>query len=188
MVHSLDPNFSIQCDFVGCSRTFKNFRTYQNHRNSHRKSERGEEAQDTFDIDSNSELDADRPSYQYTPPTETDMQSYAARWILGTSEKRSLTRIASLGIVEDVSTLIKFVTEVLQQQVGCILRENGINSSAVTSGLDDIFASPVTTPFNGLLSFYQQLQYYGEHFNFIVSFSIEMVIPLKNKSIIMVSL
>ena len=36
VVHSLDPNFTIQCSVNGCNRTFKNFRTYQNHRLTHR--------------------------------------------------------------------------------------------------------------------------------------------------------
>lgn len=31
LVHSNDPDFSIQCSFPDCSRTFVNFRTYQNH-------------------------------------------------------------------------------------------------------------------------------------------------------------
>ena len=34
LVHSSEPGFSIQCTVNGCSRTFKNFRTYQNHKHN----------------------------------------------------------------------------------------------------------------------------------------------------------
>ena len=39
-VHSLYPNFSLQCSKDGCERTFRNFRTYQNHLLSHKKKKR----------------------------------------------------------------------------------------------------------------------------------------------------
>ncbi len=169
MVHSFDPNFSIQCDKHGCARTFKNFRTYQNHRNSHIKSGSDipqEVPEENFQCDDiQPELD------QASPPTEIDMQSYAAKWILGTSEKRSLTRSASLGIVEDVAMLVEFTVETLQTQVQRVMSENDIHSTAVMSGLKEVFTSPVTKPFNGISSFYQQLQYYEKHFNLTVSLS-----------------
>ena len=44
-------------------------------------------------------------------PTVTDMQSYAAKWILKTRETQSLTRSATQGVVEDVQDLISFVTQ-----------------------------------------------------------------------------
>lgn len=46
VVHSADPDFTIQCIDEGCSRTFKNFRTYQNHNLLHHSTEeQDEEAQ-----------------------------------------------------------------------------------------------------------------------------------------------
>lgn len=167
MVHSLDPGFSIQCDNVGCARTFRNFRTYQNHRNSHHKPppDSSEEVlEDDVQYDTMSDLDA----LWLTPPTEIDMKAYAAKWILGTSEKRSLTRSASLGIVEDVSALVGFTVETLHTQVQRILTESGVRSTVLLSKLNEVFTSPVTKPFHKISSFYQQLQHYENHFNMIV--------------------
>ena len=38
-------------------------------------------------------------------PSSSEIQSYAAKWILKTSEMKSLTRTATLGAVEDMSDL-----------------------------------------------------------------------------------
>lgn len=168
MVHLLDPNFSIQCDSVGCARTFRNFRTYQNHRNSHHKST-SDSPQEVSEVDFQLD-DIPLPELdQLSPPSEIDMQSYAAKWILRTSEKRNLTRSASLGIVEDVSTLVEFTVETLQAQVRRLLSENGINSTVIMSRLNEVFTSPITKPFDGISSFYQQLQHFEKHFNLVVS-------------------
>ena len=42
-----------------------------------------------------------------------EMQSHAAKWILKSSEIRTLTRTATLGVVEDVSALVEFVGQEL---------------------------------------------------------------------------
>lgn len=94
LVHAEDPGFSIQCSFDGCSRTFTHFRTYQNHILSHNSIQLREEDQSepTYDCDSNGPLN--KPPYI---PTTEETQSFAAKWILKTSETRSLTRAASVG-------------------------------------------------------------------------------------------
>jgi len=122
-VHSLDPGFSIQCSFAGCSRTFSNFRTYQNHRLIHREQVQVIVADD-LGADGNSipgydaliraeHSPSDCSTGDYSQnhdgvvgelglevnatsnsSTNVDMQTYAAKWILKTSEARSLTRAA----------------------------------------------------------------------------------------------
>ena len=185
VVHSLDPNFTIRCNKDGCSRTFTNFRTYQNHRRTHVSTPPATNVHgDSLDIDTdptssisghdttvNAAMHA--PS-SHTPvpqlPTSAEMQSFAAKWILKTSETRSLTRTATIGIVEDVSELVDTVTQALKHQTQCTLAGRGVDQPTISS-LDEVFASCVAKPFQGLLSFHQQLQYYRSHFNFVVSSS-----------------
>lgn len=166
LVHSLDPNFTIQCTRDDCSRTFRNFRTYQNHILTHQPSEscHGDFEDDTLSLPS---VDNDENFDEVSPylPTAEDMQSFAARWILKTSETRSLTRAATIGIVQDVADMVTCVVQCLLSQAQNLLGESGIDSSR----LEDIFSSHVTQPFRGLTSFRNQLQYYRKHFELIVS-------------------
>lgn len=170
LVHSCEPGFSIQCNAHGCSRTFKNFRTYQNHKLSHNEASLN---QGSSDLDDNSNEDMNP---QQTDPTtnnevhsigSNDIQSYAVKWILKTRESRGLTRAATDGIIEDVQDLIEFVTLHLKSNVDRVLESTNVDQD-ILSAIDDVFNSPVTKPFNGVKSFYQQLQYCKKNFNFVV--------------------
>lgn len=169
-MHSLDPNFSIQCSLDGCSRTFKNFRTYQNHRLTHRPRALDEPpATEIYeDLGENDPHPFETDSTCPYIPSDSEMQSYAAKGILKTSEMRSLTRTATLGVVEDVSDLVEFVGQSLKDQVCHELTSTGVDSTIV-SRVDEIFKGFIVKPFEGLTSFHQQLQYYRRHFNLIVS-------------------
>ena len=156
LVHSLDPNFSVQCSFDGCSRTFKNFRTYQNHRLTHRPR--------ALDVPPATEIPEDLGEIPFPPetasasypciPSNSEMQSYAAKWILKTSEMRSLTRTATLGVVEDVSDLVEFVSQSLKDQVCHELISTGVDSMII-SKVEEIFKGFIVKLFEGLTSFHQ---------------------------------
>ena len=167
VTHSSDPGFSIQCSVSGCSRTFTNFRTFQNHRLTHRGKE--SESGDGTTLDENADTEGDFNSSIAVAhgPTSDDMQSFAAKWILKIRESRSLTRNAMQGVIEDVQDLVSFVGNTMKQQTNAVLRANDIDPSSIT-GLSDVFAGPTTIPFDGLTSFHQQLQYCRKNFNFIV--------------------
>ena len=185
----MDPGFSIQCSFAGCSRTFSNFRTYQNHRLIHREQVQVIVADD-LGADGNSipgydaliraeHSPSDCSTGDYSQnhdgvvgelglevnatsnsSTNVDMQTYAAKWILKTSEARSLTRAASMGIVEDASDFIDFVTDSLRVQ----LTQEFKTDSEVLSRIDQIFQNHFTNPFDNLKSFHQLLQCYKTKF------------------------
>ena len=142
-VPASDPNFLIQCSLNGCERTFENFRTYQNHRLTHRREEPpvspATETEDMDDSVGSSGLEA--PSLPQV--STTDMEYFAAKWILKTRESRSLTRTAMQGVIQDVSDLVTFVTQTLESQMHAVLQSNGIEPESIC-GLDDIFAGPVT--------------------------------------------
>ena len=172
LVHSLDPNFSIQCSYDGCSRTFKSFRTYQNHCLTHRprafdEPPATEEYEDLGESDPCLLETESALSVSYIP-SQSEMQSHAAKWILKTSEMRNLTRTATVGVVEDVSALVEFVGQALKGQVCHELTSAGVDSVAI-SRVEEIFKGFIVKPFEGLTSLHQQLQYYRSHFNFIVS-------------------
>ena len=181
LVHSHDPNFRIQCSFSGCSRTFRNFRTYQNHRLQH--CQRGSQGDDIIEEDDMNEGDVNDRSQgdesmiddEVCAPTVADMQLlFAAKWILKIRETRSLTRSATQGILEDVQDLISFVTQTLQSRTHASLQSNDIDPTTV-SGLSDVFSGPTTKPFEGLASFHQQLQYCRNNFNLIVSMMLSLI-------------
>ena len=73
----------------------------------------------------------------YTSSLETavDMRSFSARWILKTSETRSLTRRATLGIVADVSDMVDFVVESLRTQTNSVLSNAGVDLSTLSTVL-----------------------------------------------------
>ena len=78
-------------------------------------------------------------------------------------------QINFVGVVEDVSDLIKEITSCIEVQVKASLESNGIDFSSVI-GLPDIFlpSNETVTPFSQLMSFYQQLLYYKQNYNLIV--------------------
>ena len=178
LVHSLDPNFSIQCNKDGCSRRFKNFRTYQNHCAMHDRSLSAlgneESSTDTYPTDPGSEHALVTPSDAHNPPptlpsSASEMKPYIAKWILKTSETRSLTRVATLGIVHDVSDLVEFITQALKQQTQHVLGTSGVEQTTI-SAIDEVFSNCVTKPFEDLKSFHQHLQYFRNNFRLIVSY------------------
>ena len=79
-------------------------------------------------------------------------------WILKTRELRGLTRATTDGNIEDVQDLVAFVMQHLKSNVHCVLEPKNVDQDTM-SVVDDVFDSPVTKPFNGVMSFYQQLQY-----------------------------
>ena len=167
LAHSFDPNFQIQCSSEGCSRTFRNFRTYQNHRRTHRPRVEQDDSSSIV-LGSTGSDDLNLASWPHDP-SSNNLQMYTAKWILKISETRNLTRASTLSIIEDVSELIKFVGQSLRVKVCHAISTAGVNLMAIKD-IEGVFHSSVLNPFDGLMSFYQQFQYYRENFNLIVSY------------------
>ena len=110
----------------------------------------------------------DGESLDVLVPSTEDIRSHCAKWILKISETRSLTRRATIGIVEDTASLISFVVQLLRERCSAILAGGEVEPSLV-SHLEELFCFSLVKPFDGLMSFSQQLQYYREHFTLIVS-------------------
>lgn len=170
LVHSKDPNFSIQCQSENCSHAFTNFRTFQNHRRSCSATDStphgvlGETTCESGDQHGEDIINNVLPTSSY-------LQIYCAKWILR-SETRALTRTATLGIVDDVCELVDVITEGLKSKTSSILQSNGVPDYIIVSDVEDTFSSHFVQPFDGLQTFHKQLQYYRHDFGLIVSFDI----------------
>ena len=120
LVHADDPVFNIQCPRKDCLRTFRNFRTYQNHMLRHRKQPRvGEDS----NLDSNLETESDEDTSEnemgdisFPGLSKAEVQSFAVKWILKTRETRDLTRVATQGIIQDVQDIVDLVTQSLRSR------------------------------------------------------------------------
>ena len=175
MVHSSDPDFIIHCPADDCCRTFTNFRTYQNHCLTHRnrvsviaEEVSVEQNSHSMEIGEIEQSETDREMSPVWLPSVDDVKSFMAKWLLKTSETRSLTRTATTGIVEDVTGLIDYVVQCLSSKTSSILVNNGIDTRVITE-VEESFSSAITKPFEGLHSFHHQMQYYLQLFNLIVS-------------------
>ena len=150
LVHSCDPNFSIQCSSEGCSRTFSNFRTFQNHCRMCRAVY--SPGPISLDNDGHSDSHSDAASIVSAAESVTasisadDLQSFSAKWILKTSETRSLTRAATLGIVNDVSDLLGFISDSLKEQIRKVLQQNGVDDSIIRE-IGGVFNGFLVRPF-----------------------------------------
>ena len=178
IVHSSDPGFSIRCSVEGCERTFSNFRTYQNHllsplpdlADEEHDEESNIEETETSECGTCTAKPSSRGSYAPSLPKSEDMKMYCAKWLLKTSETRTLTRAVSVGIVEDVLSLIEFVTNGIKSEIANLLTSNQIDNNVILK-VKELFTNPTLVPFVGLSTFYQQMQYYKDNFNLIVSLS-----------------
>ena len=91
-------------------------------------------------------------------------------WILTTGETRSLTRAATLGIVQDVSCLIDDIVSQIQCNLDIVLQQNSIDPASIIN-LESAFNESYTKPFDCLLTFYQQLQFFQKFIWFNSKFS-----------------
>ena len=186
LVHSQEPSFSIQCS--QCSRTFINFRSYNNHiRIKHSSAcesfdqeistnvDTGETEQDqlalnAYSVSSQSENQPDSQVPVYVSGDSKSLTRYCAKWILKTGETRKLTRHALIGVVQDTSEFFNLVLDIAREQVTNVLKCNSVDS-AIISTVMNIFSKENTNlwPFQSLLTFPLQLKYYRENFDLIVS-------------------
>lgn len=171
-VHSHDSNFKIQCE---CLRTFRNYRTYQNHQLCcverskvlFQQSSPSDSSAINF-IDSNQILEPEPQEQEIIDCHRTesfDMKKYGAQWILKTSESRSLTRTAMTGVIEDVTELVTMITKSICEDVKQFVSEN---SSDIENFVNTL-VTRYSTPFTGISSFHQQIQYYKTNFGLVVS-------------------
>ena len=181
LFHSHQPGFFITCGLHGCLRTFKNFRTFQNHVSDYHAGcdnyvnvEPDSILEDplTDDHDCGDGYDAagDSPANQ-----SLTLQESTALFLMGLKEKHKLTQVALQGVIEGVTSLMQCHLDSLHTQVCQQLRSADTPDSVIGS-LSSLFSENGTVgqPFTGLETQHQQLKFYRDHFNLIVSCSVTM--------------
>ena len=189
LIHSHQPGFSITCGLNGCLRTFKNFRTFQNHVSDYHAgcdnyvnvgasagcepdSILEDPLNDNHDYGAGGDDDAagDIPTNQ-----SLTLQESTALFLMGLKEKHKLTQVALQGVIEGVTSLIQCHLDSLHTQV-CQQLRSADTPETVIGSLGSLFSENGTAgqPFAGLETQHQQLKFYRTHFNLIVSCSVTM--------------
>lgn len=190
-------SFHIECGLGGCPRLFSNFRTYRNHLYSiHTDSDAldlpeptplaslvdgggvGDDDSDgcgIADDDSDGTIgsdDEENATSTTTGPSSSDLlQKAAARFVLKTKESHRLTQTAMNCIIEDVTAFNQITLGELHFAVSERLTAAGVDPQIICS-LAPLFKDDgqFGQPFRGLETTYQQMKYFREHFNLIVSY------------------
>lgn len=177
--HIDDPNFQIQCSNEGCRRTFTHYRTFQNHLLSHTTTSLHtlassaapsvNDESDHYQADNDGNLTISTGNVTELDPCRFTLKDHIAKWILKTGESRYLTRTAMMGILEDVSDIVQLIISHLHSEV-CAFMCSTDTAPDNLHLINEIFQKEsYTLPFNGLDSYYLQLQYFKKHFAFVVS-------------------
>ena len=69
-----------------------------------------------------------------------------------------MSRATTYGIIKDVQDLVDLITQSLRLHLHQALVSKNVNEDTISTTIDDVFDSPVTRLFDGVMSFHQQLQ------------------------------
>lgn len=178
LFHSHQPNFTITCGLHGCLRTFKNFRTFQNHVSNYHAGYAADTSCNTDDNDETRGFDDDseeQPDHDLDPHLgdssngSITLQQSTALFLMGLKEKHKLTQVALQGVIDGATGLMQSRLSSLHAQVSQQLRSSGA-SEVMISSLSSIFSedSIMGRPFYGLETQHQQQSFYRNHFHLIV--------------------
>ena len=174
LFHLHQPHFSVTCGIGGCMRTFTNLRTFQNHISGFHSyvdclegtgDGNAESAQYSDDScnDVSDCMDVDEcDDTTIMPP----LKMSAALFILNLKEKQKLTQVALQKVIEGVTSLFQSHLLTLRDQVCEKIAASGISRNII---LDLFEQEEHTRPFLGLETKHQQLCFFRNHLNFIVS-------------------
>ena len=183
LFHSHQPSFSITCGLNGCLRSFSSFRSFRNHVYSYHGGESSLDLQQTADsgnggigdigdIGGGNDDGDDGASCALEVRDTAPSQRNAAMFLMGLKEKYMITQVALQGVIEGVTNLVQSHLDTLHSQVQQQLLQSGV-SQATIDGIQPLFSDCGTYahPFQGLETQYQQLKFYRQHFNLIVSYT-----------------
>ena len=199
VTHADANSFSIQCTLQGCCRTFRSFKSYQSHIYSHHNTVQSlhleqsdvpafeNESDDLYSVCSDSEEIEKDAECDSTPGensvvkspalvfitcvyyTFTQLQRAAATWILKTRECHRIPFSVMTSIIDDVQSLYKVALAHISDRVQRTLCNSGVDSAIQRSVAAELSDGPYTQVFHGLTTTAQQLTYFKQHFNFVVS-------------------
>ena len=192
-VHACEPGFTVQCDLQRCKRTFKIFSTFRNHvynfhdlvaaapyTNSNVEDMDQEVitpiAVASGNMDSDTSLrDNDLDQEDGTPNadcviSEEILQRSAALWILKTRDPHRIPQSVMDGMVSDLGSLFQCALAGISSKVQCTLKDGGAIDNLLRSVLGHLdVGTPFSDIFKGLKTHHEQLKYFKEKFDLVVS-------------------
>ena len=173
-IHRYDPNLHIRCGIQGCPQTYKKFESFRSHvYRKHRESLHFTEQsnhqnvsnppqssnQDSQDLDPDSSADTATTNDHLSAAALSDI---TGRFILKLREEYRIPQSTTNKVIEDINGLFVTVLDLLRERD---------SSGQPFNGETDL------NLFRGLQNEYQQLRYYEDHFNYLVSSCIGYIHP-----------
>lgn len=174
-IHSHEPNFSITCR--QCGQSFRKFNSFKSHIQREEKknallnfanvSEQGDE--DVEDENSDEEDGEDNDSNEDTNYVD-DVTRFLALFILKTKEENQLSQQTINAILDNTGDLVDSSLVEMKNKVVACLQSSGIEIADV-EGLSGVLDEPsiYSQAKQRLQNEYQQMKYFVENFNFVVS-------------------
>ena len=178
-VHSFEPNFMITCG--DCGQSFRNFNSFKSHiqrrHNKNNYDDPGNDGDTEIEDDALAVNSSDEEGEASNDNTEDETKSFVeemtkslALFVLKTKEENQLTQSAIDAVLSSAGDLVESSLAYLKEQVSTCLKRNGLDVMEI-EGLSDVLQRPsiFTQAVQPLQNEYQQVQYFKNHFNFVVS-------------------
>ena len=194
LTHADAENFILQCNLQNCKRTFTKFSSYRNHiYNYHdlgalvsQEENRFEDQEytltnctcggiaESYDMEDEptyicSDQDILVPSSVQLEPQ--DIQKSAATWILKIRECHQIPLSVMDCIIADTQSLFNLALYQISEHIDAIMKSGNVDNSIVRNVLSElnVSSSPYGNMFHHLQTQAQQMQYFRDEFNLVVS-------------------
>ena len=179
-IHSHEPNFTIACG--DCGQSFQKFNSFKSHiQRKHNaniladhRQENEVEIEDDDDLHANSSDEEDRAEdvVEEEEPRKfvDEMTRFLALFLLKHKEENQLSQRGIDEILDSTGEVVESCLEQLKGEVTTCLERNGV-AVADMQGLSDVLQQPCifTQARQPLINEYQQLQYFKNNFDLVVS-------------------
>ena len=178
-IHSHEPNFTIACG--DCGQSFQKFNSFKSHiQRKHNTNIIAERQENDVDVEDNDNLDAnsiDEEDHaegvgeEEEPRNFVDeMTRYLALFVLKNKEENQLSQRGIDEILDSTGELVESSLDHLKEEVTTCLERNGL-AVADIEGLSDVLQQPCifAQARQPLVNEYQQLQYFKNNFDLVVS-------------------
>ena len=178
--HSHEPNFSITCG--DCGKTYRKFTSFKTHLHREEKKRRLQGlvvevlAGHAEEPEGGEEDDQDSSDGNFDEELEEagnaigNMTRFLALFMMKTKEENQLSQQTLNAIIENTEDVVDESLKVLKDNIKSCMRDSGIDIEEV-QGLRDVFEQPsaYSKAKEPLANEYQQVRYFMEHFNYVVS-------------------
>ena len=160
-----------------CGQTFQKFNSFKSHiqrkhnSRNHHDNNSVVEVEEGGDLDLSAEEDEGREDDAEEPKSFVEeMTRSLALFMLRTKEENQLSQRAIDAILGNAGDLVESSLDHLKEQITTCLERSGVDITEI-EGLRDVLERPsiFNQAMQPLMNEYQQLQYFKNHFSFVVS-------------------